>query len=161
MLDKQAAVRHRANIAAAEEVLATAEALETQRVTEAKAAATAAGEGTAGARETLQRARAEGAKRCREEAPAEQERANTTRPAAPARSVALAARLGPAPGTSDPATGQIKRPGDRAFLQRSVPYMACSARTAFTYDEAMAVMNGAQALRLELPEERVLSVDAA
>ena len=163
MVDEQAAVCHRANIAA-EEALATAEALETQRlatVAKAQAAATAAGEGTARARETLQRARAEGAKRRREEAAAEQGRANTTSPAAPARSVALAVRLGPTPGTSDPTTGQIRRPGDRAFLQGSVAYMVRSTRSAFTCDEAMAVMNDAQALLLELPEERLFSVDAA
>ena len=39
--------------------------------------------------------------------------------------------------------------------------MARSARSAFTCDEAMAVMNGAQARLLELLEERLLSVDAA
>ena len=163
-LDEQATVHHRANIAAAEEALATAEALEKQRlatVTEAQAAATVAGEDTVRARETPQRARAEGAKRRREEAVAEQGRANTITPAAPARSVALAARLNPAPGTADPVTGQNRRPGDRAFVQGSVAYMARSARSAFTYDEAMAVMNGAQALLLELPEEGLLSVDAA
>ena len=39
--------------------------------------------------------------------------------------------------------------------------MACSARNIFTSDEAMAVMHGAQALLLELPRERLISVDAA
>ena len=39
--------------------------------------------------------------------------------------------------------------------------MARSARSAFTCDDAMAVMNDAQALLLELPEERLLSVDTA
>ena len=117
-LAAQAVVRHRANIAAVEEALASVEALETQRMdTVAEAAATAAGEATARAREALQRARAEG------EAAAEQGRANTTRLAVastagassseqgasssfPARFVALEVRLGPAPGTSDPVTGQ-------------------------------------------------------
>ena len=117
-IDAQVAARHRTDIAAVEEALASVEALETQRMdTVAEAAATAAGEATARAREALQRARAEG------EAAAEQGRANTTRLAVastagassseqgasssfPARFVALEVRLGPALGTSDPVTGQ-------------------------------------------------------
>ena len=39
--------------------------------------------------------------------------------------------------------------------------MARSARSVFTCDEAMAVMHSAQELLLDLPEERLLSVDAA
>ena len=39
--------------------------------------------------------------------------------------------------------------------------MARSARSVFTCDEVMAVMHSAQALLLELPEKRLLSVDAA
>ena len=56
-LDAQAAVRHHADIAAAEEALASAEALEEERkaaAADAQAAATAAVEGTARARETPQ-----------------------------------------------------------------------------------------------------------
>ena len=79
----------------------------------------------------------------------------------PARSVALAVRPDPAPATSDPVTGRDGRPGDCLFLQGSVECMARSARSVFTCDEAMAVMNDAQALLLELPEKRLLSVDAA
>ena len=39
--------------------------------------------------------------------------------------------------------------------------MACNARSLFAMDEAMAVVNSAHALWLDLPEERLLSVDAA
>ena len=55
-LGAQTAVRHRAVIAAAEEALASAEALEEKRkatAADAQVAATAAGEGTERARETL------------------------------------------------------------------------------------------------------------
>ena len=60
--------------------------------------------------------------------------------------------------------GWNRRPpakGKGAFLQGSVAYMVRSARSAFSCNEAMAVMNGDQALLLELPEERLLSVGAA
>ena len=70
-LEAQAAVRHRADIVAAEEALTSAEALdENHKATaaDAQAAATAAGEGTARTRETFQRVRAEGTKRRRERA---------------------------------------------------------------------------------------------
>ena len=134
-LDAQTAVRHRANIAAAKKALASAEALEEQRkatVADAQAAATAAGESTARARETVHRIRAEEAKRRREEVAVEQRRATTMRPAPgatsctagansaqhdasasfPPPSAALTARLGPlprSPSAKVPVTGQTTR----------------------------------------------------
>ena len=182
-LDAQVAVRHRADIAAAEEALASAEALAANRKATAADAQAAAGQGTARARETLQRVRAEGVKRRREEAAVEPRWAATTRPApgatsptgsssaqqdAPplfsAPSTTLDARLGPIPGSPTaqvPVTGHSRRPQDRAFLQGSAACMARSARGIFALDEAMAVLQSAQALLLELPEERLVSVDAA
>ena len=68
-LDAQAAVRHRAGIAAAAVALASAEALEeSSKATAAdvEEAGSAARQGTARARETLLRVRAERAKRSRE-----------------------------------------------------------------------------------------------
>ena len=70
-LDAQAGIRHRANIVAAAEALASADALEEQRkatVADAQAAATAAGEGTAHARKKLLWIRGKGARRRLDEA---------------------------------------------------------------------------------------------
>ena len=83
-----------------------------------------------------------------------------------APSAAPAVRLGPPPqpqSTEVLVTGRNKRPGDQAFLEGSVSpaWIATRARSTFALDEAIAVMNSARATLLELPEERLLSVDAA
>ena len=93
-IDAQVAARHRTDIAAVEEALASAEALEKRRkatAADAQAAATTAGQGTARAREALQRVRAEEAKRRRGEAAVEQRQAATTKPAPGAPCVAARA----------------------------------------------------------------------
>ena len=82
----------------------------------------------------------------------------------PAPSTTLAARLGPPPqppSTEVPITGRNRRSGDRAFFQGCIACMARNPRSIFALDEAIAVVNSARALLLELLEERLLSVWAA
>ena len=180
-LDARAAVPQRGDIAASEEAL---EESREATAADTQVAVTAAGQVTARARDTLQQVRDERVKIRREEAAVEQGRAATTRPApgvtstgsggssakhdAPPSfstpSAALAAPSGSAsavperPGTRH---GANKRPQDRAFLQGSGACISRSPQSVFALDEAMAVMQSAEALLLELPEERLLSVHAA
>ena len=190
-IDAQVSARHHVDITVAEEALATAEELENSRKTvavDAQAAADSARQGTARAREALQRSRAEETKRHRGEAAAATRRTITTSAtmrSAPTvtstaagtssaqqdafsssstPSAALALRLSPTP---QPPFNEVAFPerhrwsGDRAFLQVSVASMARNLLSIFTKGEATAGVDNARALLVELPEERLLFVDGA
>ena len=180
-IDAQVSARRRADIAAAEDALATAEELERSRTAaaaDAQAAAVSAGQGTVRAREALHRTRAEGAKRHRGEAAVATRTSITTsaatRSALPATSIAaetssapraastsstvpssaMAARLDPPqqPSLDEVSvTGRQRRSGDHAFLQGSVTCIARQPRSIFAKEEAIAVVDSARTLLDELP----------
>ena len=179
----QVSARHRANIAAAEDVLASAEALEKSRkvaVADAQAAATTAGQRPGGApagsggkgQESPRRGcgRAEAGRHHKASAGGHFRSCRGALGAARhlpfvrGPSATLTSRLGPlsqSPRTQATATGQNKRPEDGAFLQGSVACMVRTPRSIFALDKAMAVINSPQAVLLELPGESLLFVDAA